>query len=273
MIRMNRTRQLIAIVLIVIIIGSIVSGVLIINTATEESSEGTARIYGTVYDEYSMIGIANELAVVLDADGDSKVLWPDDPENPGYYEFVDVEPGWYSLYLGRSWAKVDLFESDYEYLKGGWIFPEIESLQIKAGDVIHRDFYLDFYTYFSDSVSCDNLRLRGSNSQVFLYADRAILWDDRNLIGKVMDFSISWENSFLTRIDCAIEVLDQYSSNDEHFEPGVHTETLSFTIDEDFVSETRNREQFYWDITVESLPSVEVQDIEIQVNWTITNPE
>jgi hypothetical protein len=262
-----------AIIIIIILISAAVSGAVITIREPYEAQVETGKVCGTIYDALSGKGIIRELAVSLRRTGvyEREICWPDHPDNPGYFEFIDVRPGRYYLAFDRSWMKIALNNPDARWIEGGWICPDSEEFEVKAGDVIELDFHFDFYAFYQTKRHIDNQRIQGTYAAIFGYGDDSILWDDSNLIGKVMTFTVSWANTIATRTDCTIEVLDEeFTSDERQYAPGTQTETLRVDINNDFLEQ--ENWDFNWKVVARSLPSIQIQDIEVLINWTVTNP-
>jgi hypothetical protein len=261
------------VIVVVILIGAIISGIVIARSGPDKPRGSYGTICGTIFDELTEKGIINELAVILNAADiyGYEVCWPDHPDYPGYFEFVDVTPGKYFLSFERSWVKISLTEPDAKWIEGGWICPDSEVFEVKAGETIEMNFTFNFDAYFSATTNIDNLRIRGNYATIFGYGDDSILINDRNLVGKDMTFSVTWENTLASRTDCTINVLDGlYTSDEQQYDQGSQIEVLEIEISPEFLEQCRNG--FTWRVVARSLPSIQIQDIMVNINWTVTNP-
>lgn len=266
---MNLRKTAIASIFIVILI---ILSVTVLFGSSEEQLQTNASISGHVYDKEFQIGIINEHCVVLNKRSEFMELqrfWPSDPSNRGYYEFVNLTPGQYSIHLARSWVKVTLGDPDDKYLEGGWISPGHIDIDVKAGASVVHDIHLDFYAAQNWTGSIDGLRLQSESGTLFGYSADDYLGDNSNLIGKTMTIEVSWSNSHITRSDFSIDIMDLYSSEQTNYDEGPQVEMISITLDEAFFKYEDDCNISDWMISVSSIPSPETSDIPYSIHWTI----
>jgi hypothetical protein len=230
-------------------------------------------ISGMVFDSKSRRPILNEVSVMLtrlDKAMDPQVRFL---KSEGNFSFSRLDPGEYEIQFGQSWRLIVVSPSDQpsaDFLEGGYNFSEPLRIELAPGEDFYSDFYFAYYAHQSWTSSVNKPTWLGTNVYAFEYS-RAYLWPvEENLLGKSMYFEVSWINTFASRIDLEISVLNHYNSTKVDYTPGSKMETLTIKLDEEFFKNENEFGHFLWRILVTSKPSPDFRETPIDIEWRIT---